>query len=136
MTVAGAFAVLLVVAALVVLAKEWLPVDVVALAVLALLVLACVLRPAEAFACFAHEFFFALAAIFVLSGALSKTGIMDRLGTVLGRFAGRGEAATLVLVMLVAAVASALLSNTSVTAILLPAVLYHARKSATSPSRS
>lgn len=121
------FVLVLLVAAVVILATEWLAVDVVAVAMVVLLVLGGILTPADALRSFGSEFVFVLVSIFVLAGAITRTGLMDLAGRLLERAAGRGEAGAVGVIMTLAASLSAFLSNTNVTAVLMPAVLGYAR---------
>ena len=114
---------------------EWLSVDVVTLFLLAALVLFGILSPAEAFSGFASEIVVILASIFVLSGALVKSGVMDWLGKAIYRLGGTSETKALIYVMILSALISAFLSNTTATAILLPAVLGLSRRNQMSPAR-
>ncbi len=125
----------LLVAVAVVLAAEWLTVDVVAVLLVVVLVVSGILTPDEAFSGFASEFILILCCVFVLSGTLVRTGIMEWLGAELHRRTGDNEAKAVGLIMSVAATASAFLSNTNVTAVLMPAVLESARRSRLSPGR-
>ncbi len=114
---------------------EWLSIDVVALLLVVALVLTGILTPQQAFSGFANEIIAVLAAIFVLSGSLVRTGVLDWLGELLVRIGGRRESGMVAAVMGVGAGLSAWLSNTNVTAVLVPGVLEFARKSRVSPSR-
>ncbi len=114
---------------------EWLSVDVVTLFLLVTLVLFGILSPEEAFSGFASEIVIILASIFVLSGALVQTGVMDWLGKAIHQFSGGSEIGVLICVMFLSALVSAFLSNTTATAILLPAVMGIARTSQVSPGR-
>ncbi len=120
---------------MVVLTTEWVAIDVVAVALVVILVVAGILSPEEAFAGFANEFILVLCSIFVLSGALVRTGIMEWLGNELYRRARDGEGRGVGLVMSMSAGLSAFLSNTNVTAVLLPAVMEYTRRAGLSPSR-
>jgi di/tricarboxylate transporter len=53
------------------------------------LILSGVLTPSEAFAGFSSDFIIILASIFVVSGAMQETGVLDRIGSVLVRLASR-----------------------------------------------
>ena len=114
---------------------EWLSVDVVTLFLLVTLVLFGILSPEEAFSGFASEIVIILASIFVLSGALVQTGVMDWLGKAIHQLSGGSEIGVLICVMFLSALVSAFLSNTTATAILLPAVMGIARTSQVSPGR-
>ena len=120
---------------MVVLTTEWVAIDVVAVALVVILVVAGILSPEEAFAGFANEFILVLCSIFVLSGALVRTGIIEWLGNELYRRARDGEGRGVGLVMSMSAGLSAFLSNTNVTAVLLPAVMEYTRRAGLSPSR-
>lgn len=125
----------LVAAAMIVFAFEWVSVDVVALVLVAFLVLFGVLTPQEAFAGFASEVIIVLCAIFVLSGALIRTGVMEEVGRVIYRLGGEAEARVVGGVMTLSAALSSLISNTNTTAVLTPAVIEFSRHSKLSPSR-
>jgi len=125
----------LLVVAMVLFAVEWLSIDLVALLLVIALVLTGVLTPGEAFSGFANEIIVVLASIFVLSATLVRTGGLDWLGEVLRRVSGRFEAAMVGSVMALTASLSAFLSNTSVTAVLIPGVVEFAGKSRVAPSR-
>lgn len=125
----------LVVVTMVLLVGEWLPVDVVALGLVVTLVVSEVLSPAEAFAGFASDVIVALAAIFVLAGALEETGVMGWIASSVRRLGGRREGTTVAATMGLSAGLSALLSNTSVTAVMMPGILQRAREIPLAPSR-
>jgi len=114
---------------------EWLPIDVVALLMLITLVLTGILEPAEAFSSFGQEVVMILASVFVLSGALVRTGALAWLASSLSRLAGKSESRLLVAVMLAAASSSAFLSNTNSTAVLMPATIEAGKKASVPPSR-
>ena len=114
---------------------EWLSIDVITLLLLVALVLVGILTPAEAFSGFATEIIMILGAVFVLSGALLETGVMDNLGTLIWRVAGGSRARIIALVMLFTAVVSAFMNNTTTTAVFLPAVIAVCRRSKINPSQ-
>lgn len=125
----------LLILAVVLFALEWLSVDVVTLLLLVTLVLAGTLSTEEAFSGFGNEIIVVLASIFVLSGALSKTGVMDWLGHLVFRLGGHSERSALVVVMAVSAAISAFINNTTTTALLIPVVVGLCRKMGLSPGR-
>jgi len=114
---------------------EWLPIDVVALLLLIALVLTGILEPAEAFSSFGQEVVVILASVFVLSGALVRTGALAWLASSLSRLAGQSENRLLIWVMMAAATSSAFLSNTNSTAVLMPATIEAGKKASVPPSR-
>lgn len=114
---------------------SWLSVDVVALVMVAALVLFGILTPQEAFGSFASEVIIVLASVFVLSGALLRSGVLEGLERALRRLAGHTENRLVAALMGVAAAASSVLSNTTATAVLMPSVLAMSRREDTSPSQ-
>lgn len=121
--------------AIVIFAMEWLPVDAIALLLVVVLVITGVLTPGEAFNGFANEMVFILASVFVLSGAMVKTGVMESVSRLIQRFGGfsgcRGSGALLA----ISAATSSFLSNTVATAVMMPPVVRSARDAGISPSK-
>ncbi|MBI3653368.1 MAG: SLC13 family permease [Acidobacteria bacterium] len=121
--------------AIVLFAIEKLSVDLITLILLMALVLTRILTPAEAFAGFSQDIIIILASIFIISGALQKSGLMDALGMWLYKFAGGSDNRLLLTIMAVVAAVSAFMNNTTVTAIFVPPVLGVARQSKISASK-
>ncbi len=121
--------------AVVVFAREWLSVDVATLILLSILVLTGILDVKEAFAGFSNEIVVILAAIFVLSDGLMRTGVVDRAGGWIYRFAGGSPTGLVFSVMAVTAFMSAFMNNTTTTAVVLPAALGVCRRSSIAPSK-
>ena len=121
--------------AVIVFAMEWLPVDAIALILVVALVVTGVLTPGEAFSGFANEMVVILASVFVLSGAMVKTGVMESVSRLIQRFGGfsdlRGSGALLA----ISAATSSFLSNTVATAVMMPPVVQAARDAGISPSK-
>lgn len=130
-----ALVLVLLLAAMVFFSFEWLSVDVVTLGLIAILVLTGILTPPEAFSGFANEVIIILASVFIISGTLIKTGIMDWFAQLIYRLGRRHEHQLLTWFMSLAAALSAFFSNTSATAILMPTAMEVARKAEISPSR-
>jgi len=135
MTLDIALLLVFLVAAMVVFTLEWLSVDVVTLLLLSALVMCGILTPGEAFSGLANEIIIILGSIFVIAGALERTGVMDWLGGAIHRLAGKTEGRILPSIMLLSATLSAFLSNTNSTAVLIPAVSELSRRARISPSR-
>lgn len=89
----------------------------------------------EAFGGFGSPVVVAIAALFVVSGGLQRTGLSGLLGRHLARFGGNGEARTVVTVMAAGALLSSVITNVAAAAILLPAVMALSLRSGTVPSR-
>lgn len=114
---------------------ERVSVDLVGLLVLLALIVAGILEPGEAFAAFANDIVVILVSIFIVSGALMRTGVMDWAALALSRLAGGSFVPILVTVMLVTALASTVLNNTVVTAVFLPAVVGLCRRTGIAPGK-
>ncbi|HEY5778141.1 MAG TPA: SLC13 family permease, partial [Terrimicrobiaceae bacterium] len=130
-----AFVLALLLAALVLFARETLPVDIVTLLALLALMIAGILTPQEAFAGFGSDIIIILASVFIVSGALRETGVVNWLGDALDRVSKGGEASFLVRMVASVAGLSAFMNNTTVTALLLAPVAGIARRRQWSPSK-
>ena len=116
-------------------AMEKISVDIITLMLLMVLVLTGILKPDEAFAGFSNEIIIILASIFVVSGALQRTGIIDAMGARLHKVAGGSRNSLLLAVMAIVSGVSSFMNNTTATAIFLPPVLGMARRSKVSASK-
>lgn len=119
--------------AIVLFASEKLPVDIVAILALSALVVLGLVAPDQAISGFANEATITVAAMFVLSAGLQRTGALAALGRVFARV--RWEWAFLLLVMSTIAVISAFVNNTAAVAVFLPLVLAATARNSVSPSR-
>lgn len=115
-------------------ATEWLPIDFVALGLLAALIATGVLTPAEAFSGFGSEMIVILASIMVLAGVILKAGVMGRLGRLPNELIRGGKRRSMLVLLGVSAFSSAFLSNTNTTALLMPAAMETARRAQISAS--
>lgn len=114
---------------------ERLPVDLVALSVLALLLVTGIVTTNEGFAGFSNSATVTVAAMFVLSAGLARTGVLDHVGLALARLSVRSYGLGLVAMMVLVGAVSAFINNTAAVAVFLPIVLSVARESKTSPSK-
>lgn len=112
-----------------------LRVDLVGLLVLAALALTGLVTTQEALAGFASPAVVTIWAMFVLSTALTRTGLAHRIGRPLRRFAHGSEAVLIAALMIAAALLSALINTVTVAAVLLPVTMDLARRSGRPPSR-
>lgn len=101
-------------------ALEKLPVDLVAILAMSALLLAGVVTPEEGIAGFGNTATVTVAAMFVLSTGLTRTGAMNFVGDALARLGKRSFWLTVILMMVVVGVFSAFINNTAVVAIFLP----------------
>ena len=122
-------------AAMVLFAIEKLPTDLVGLAVMAALLVSGVVSADEGIAGFSNTATVTVAAMFVLSAGLYKTGAVSRVGGILARLARRRlDLAFLLLIVFLSAV-SAFINNTAAVAVFMPIALGIARETHTSPSK-
>ncbi len=117
----------LLVGAVVLFVWEKLPPDLTALLILGGLLLPGILTPQEAFSVFSNEAPLTVAAMFVLSHALLRTGGLDVIAHFLGKASGGGEARSLIVIFVLAGLSSAFINNTPVVAVMMPVVMRHAR---------
>jgi len=115
-------------------ATEKFPVDLVAIMVLAALVLCRLVSPAEGVSGFANPATITVAAMFVLSAGLARTGAVAVVGRLLA-VVGVNQWVLLLLTMAVVAALSAFVNNTACVAILLPVVLSVAAQKKIAPSK-
>jgi di/tricarboxylate transporter len=114
---------------------EKIPVDITALLLICALVLLGLLPLKEAFAGFSSEIVIVLGSIFVLSGALIKTGVMDSFGTAIQGIAGASKTKILLCLMPATSFIAAFMHNTTTTAVFLPAVLGLCKRTRISPGQ-
>lgn len=114
---------------------EWLRVDLVALLVLGALALSGLVTPAEALSGFSSPAVVTVWAVFILSGALSRTGVANVIGRQVLRLAGPGLVRLMVVIMITAAVMSAFMNNVGVAALMLPVVMDVSRRTGHPPSK-
>lgn len=91
--------------------------------------------PAEATEGFGNSIVITMGGLFVLGGALIKTGVAQLAGEMMERGSGGHPRRLLVLVVLVSATLSTVLSSTGTVALLIPAVVAAANAAGRSPSK-
>lgn len=121
--------------AIVLFAVEKISVDIITMLLLIALVITGILTPGEAFAGFSDDIIIILGSIFVISGALQRTGVVDALGARLYQVAGDNSNHMLLAIMGTVSGVSAFMNNTTATAIFVPAVMGVAKRAKLSPSR-
>src|ERR687890_1697624 len=121
--------------ALVLFATEKIPIDVVTLLLVIGLVLTGTLNVSEAFAGFGNDIVITIAGLFVLTGGLVKTGVVDLVGRRLHRIAGGNEFKLTTLIMFTAAACASVMKNTTTTAMFVPVVLGIAQRARVQPSK-
>lgn len=125
----------MVVVAVILFATERLPVDLVALVVMATLLLSRIVTPEEGLAGFSNTATVTVGAMFILSAGLFKTGAVDALGRLLAYIFRVNLWVALAGLMLTAGLLSAFMNNTPIVAIFIPLVLGAAAQLKTSASK-
>ncbi|BDS07715.1 sodium:sulfate symporter [Oceaniferula spumae] len=115
--------------------KEWLPVDLAALAAFALCMLLGMLDADDVAAVFNNSAPLTIGAMFVLSAALNRTGVIDRMAILFTKAAKGSELRALVILALLVAPLSACVNNTPIVIVFLPVLISFARSANLKASR-
>jgi di/tricarboxylate transporter len=115
--------------------REWFKPDVAVMLAVALLLALGLLSPGQVLSVFSNSAPITVTCLFILSGALSRTGCVDRLGEWLGAVAGHSERRLLVALMLVGLLVSPFINNTPLVMVMIPAVIAVAGRHGLAPSR-
>lgn len=97
--------------------------DIVALCALVLLIVTGVLRPEEALTGFSNSVVIMMVGLFVVGGAIFRTGLAKIISSRILSLAGTNETKLFILIMLVTAGIGAFVSNTGTVALMLPIVV-------------
>jgi di/tricarboxylate transporter len=135
MTLSIAFMLVLMAAALVAFVKELFPIEVTALGLLAILLASGVIEPQEALAGFSSTAVVAIACLFVLSHALTKTGLLETVADWVGDHAHARPELIMLLLLVAVSFGSGFLNNTAVVALSIPLVMKLCRRLDLSPSK-
>jgi di/tricarboxylate transporter len=135
MTAPIATVLILLVVAVALFATEKIPIDIVTILLVVALVLTGTLNVSEAFAGFGNDIVITIGGLFILTGGLVKTGVVDSVGRRLHRITGGDEFRLTALVMIVAAAMSSFFNNTTVAAMMVPVVLGIAHRAKIFPSK-
>jgi len=122
-------------AALVLFFTGWVRMDVVALLVLGLLAFSGLISPSEALSGFSNPAVITVWSMFILSAAISQTGIARMIGSKMYKLAGKSEWRVIVVIMLITGAMSSVMNNIGVAALMLPVVMDIARTTGRSPAR-
>jgi len=121
--------------ALILFGTEKLPVDVIGVVLVICLVLTGVLSVNQGLAGFGDNIIITIAGLFVLTGGLVKTGLVDLIGRRLFRYTGSNEFYLAFAIVLIGTVLSAFMNNTTAAAMLIPFVMGLADRAAIPPSK-
>ena len=124
--------------ALVLFTTEWVPVDVTAIISMVLLMVLepwTQISPAEGISGFSNPATVTVLAMLILSSGVSRTGVVQRVGSAMADFAGDDPLRQLAATVGVAGPSSGFINNTPVVAILVPVISDLAHQGRSSPSR-
>lgn len=122
-------------AALFLFTTDWVRIDVVALGVVVALMLTGLLTVQEALSGFSNPVVLIVAALFVVGGAVTNTGLASQLGRRILAVAGTSPARLTIVIMGVVALLSGFMSDTAVVAAFLPAIVILTTSAGISPSK-
>lgn len=135
MTVEMLIVLALLVAGITLWVTEKLPVDLVALGLMAVLMITGIITPEEGIAGFSNTATVTVGAMFILSAGLFKTGALNFFGMALTKIGKRSFWLLSVSMMVMIAFISAFINNTAAVALFLPVVLTLSDESGISPSK-
>ena len=115
--------------------SERVRIDVAAMMTVLALALTGLLTPVEALSGFSSEPAIIVASVFVISAALSATGLTERIGAAIASAAGGSETRAIAVIMPAVAALAAFSHHVMVTAMMLPIVMRLAREQELPPSR-
>ncbi|WP_304055438.1 SLC13 family permease [Nitrosomonas communis] len=116
------------------LVREWVSPDIAVVVAVACLLALGLLDSKQVLSVFSNSAPITIAALFIVSASLEKTGCVAKLAYWIGEVAGQSERKLLAVIMLTALVISPFINNTPVVMVLTPAVIAVAIKLHTSPS--
>ncbi len=115
--------------------REWLKPEVAVMCAVALLLALGLLQPVQVLSVFGNSAPVTIACLFIISGALARTGCVDRLGEWLAALAGNSERRLLLAMLAVGVVISPFINNTPVVMVMIPAVIALCGRNGIAPSR-
>ncbi len=115
--------------------RDWASPDVIAMTGLVVVVLTGILSPSEMLQVFSNSAPLTIGAMFVLSAALVRTGVIDQMGKIFLKMAGTSEIRAMIVLMVMAAGLSAFINNTPVVVVFLPIVIGLSRTTGLKASR-
>jgi di/tricarboxylate transporter len=129
------FVLALLVAVFATMVSERMRIDVVSMLAVCLLLITGVLPTKDVLAVFSNEAPITVAAMFVLSAALERTGVVESAGALFSRYASGSPLVAMLAITVGAATVSAFMNNTPVVVILTPVVIALANSMGMSPSK-
>ena len=114
---------------------EWVPFEVTAFGALGVLLLFNIISPEEAVSGFSNKAVITIAAMFVLSRAIEKTGFLEVFADKLYTFGGNRKWLTIFIFLFTVAIISGFINNTASVAIFIPLAINLCQKFKISPSK-
>ncbi|MGY6629177.1 MAG: SLC13 family permease [Oceanicaulis sp.] len=117
-------------------AREILPPDIIALLAMGVLLLTGVLTASETLSVFSNSAPITVAALFVLSAALERTGVIDAAAKLVSRLSKGSHPATALIALMAGVIGmSAFINNTPIVVVVIPVAIGLARSLGVAPSR-
>ena len=110
---------------------EKFPVDMTALLIMIVLMLTGLVSPEQGVSGFSNVATITVLSMFILSAAIEKTGVIQKIGNTVFGFVGNSEVAQILVIAVVIAPLSGFINNTAAVAIFLPMILKLSKKSNT-----
>jgi len=125
----------LIIVAIVLLVTERYSFDTVALIIMSVLLVSGILTVEEALSGFSNQATITIAAMFVLSDSIRRTGALNSVGDKLSKLGKQNYWLALIVIMIVTSVCSAFINNTAAVAIFIPIMIEVAADIGVSPSK-
>jgi len=135
MTVEIAIVLFIIGLAFVLFVTEVLPIDVIALSILGIMILIGYISPQDAIKGFSNPAVITIAALFILSFSLQKSGILEYLVLRLLKIGSKSKIFGLIVYLFAIAIASAFVNNTAIVAVFIPITIRVAQKFDVNPSK-
>jgi len=114
---------------------EALPIDVTALSILGIMILIGYISPQDAIKGFSNPAVITIAALFILSYSLQKSGVLEYLILRLLKIGSKSKIFGLIVYLFAIAIASAFVNNTAIVAVFIPITIRVAQKFDVNPSK-
>jgi di/tricarboxylate transporter len=135
MTIEIAIVLFIIGLAFVLFVTEALPIDVTALSILGIMILIGYISPQDAIKGFSNPAVITIAALFILSYSLQKSGVLEYLVLRLLKIGSKSKIFGLIVYLLAIAIASAFVNNTAIVAVFIPITIRVAQKFDVNPSK-
>ena len=135
MTLEIAIVLLIIGLAFVLFVTEALPIDVTALTVLGVLLIIGFISPADSIKGFSNPAVITIAALFILSHSLQKSGVLEHLVLRMMKIGSKSKILGLIVYLFAIAIASAFVNNTAIVAVFIPITIRVAQKFDVNPSK-